>query len=62
MRPSVAIQKLEILEKRVIALESWIEYEGDISNICTHNILNKVCTNCKCNKKRKSRKSTLNDR
>ena len=35
-------------DKKILALEQWIESEGVVNDTCTYHILGKVCTGCKC--------------
>lgn len=35
---------------RIRNLEEWIAREGGIADVCTRNILGKVCSNCRCGK------------
>lgn len=30
------------------ALDAWIEEEGERSDVCTRNILGRVCRHCRC--------------
>ena len=37
---------------KVEELEAWIEQEGERGDICTFNILRKVCSYCQCKRKK----------
>jgi hypothetical protein len=39
-------------EAKVEELEAWIEQEGERGDICTFNILRKVCSYCQCKRKK----------
>lgn len=38
----------EDAEKRIAELERWIEDEGERGDVCTFDILNRVCKGCRC--------------
>ncbi|MCA9045083.1 MAG: hypothetical protein KDA69_12220 [Planctomycetaceae bacterium] len=40
--------EIAALKARVLALSAWIEHQGEISNVCTREILGKVCAYCEC--------------
>ena len=41
---------VEAEQTHINALKSWIKEEGLRSNVCTKNILGKICENCQCGK------------
>jgi hypothetical protein len=40
--------KLASAEKRAEAAEHWIERIGELQDICTYDVLGKVCKGCRC--------------
>lgn len=38
------------LEREIAALREWIFDEGERTNTCTYNILNEICSTCKCDR------------
>lgn len=43
------------LTARVAELEEWVEVTGDVRDVCTFNILGKVCNGCRCERSALSR-------
>ena len=40
-------------DKRIRELEEWLDDEAGRNSTCIYNILNKVCSGCKCERSRK---------
>lgn len=48
------ISKKHVTESEVIErLREWIHEEGERNDVCTYNILGKVCGYCECKRKEK---------
>ena len=49
--PSVMLAAADEIER----LREWIHEEGERNDVCTYNILGKVCGYCECKRKKESK-------